>query len=163
MAPRNSTLTAERLRELHNLDPETGRLTRRTAAGGKRVGDVMGTLNKDGYVRIMVDGLIYLAQRLVWLHYYGSWPSECDHINGIRNDNSIANLRDVTRSINMQNQKKAHNRTGLPLGVYPSKQRFQATIKIDGKPVYIGNYKTADEAHAAYLEVKRKLHPGNTL
>ncbi len=165
MRPRDSTLTAERLRYLHDYDPETGLFTRRQAGGGQAIGCVMGTTNKiDGRVRIMVDGLIYLRSRLAWLHYYGEWSKEMlDHINHDVADDRIANLRDVSRMVNMQNQIRSHTKTGLPLGVYPSKRRFQAAIKIEGKRVYIGNYKTPEEAHAAYLDVKRRHHSGNTL
>ena len=164
MHPRNSTLTAERLRHLLDYDPATGLFTRRFPRGGQPTGCVVGTLNPDGTIRIGVDGDIYLANRLAWLHYHGKWPDNLvDHIDHDRANNRILNLRDVTNAVNMQNQIVAHNKTGLPLGVYKSKLRFVAMIRINKKLKHVGSFKTPEEAHEAYLRAKREWHEGCTL
>jgi hypothetical protein len=96
----------------------------------------------------------------------GAWPLfEIDHRNGIGTDNRWKNLRDGTRSFNIQNQRRARsdNKTGF-LGVHRSgkKERkgFVAKIQLDGKQRYLGVFSTAEAAHAAYLAAKRRIHPG---
>lgn len=58
------------------------------------VGSVAGVINEDGFVEIMIDGVEYLAHRLVWLYVHGNFPDgEIEHINGDKTDNRIQNLR----------------------------------------------------------------------
>ena len=85
------SLTAERLREVLDYDPDTGVFTRKVrTASSVKVGDVAGSLNGKGYIRIRVDGRLYFAHRLAWLYVHGEWPvDQVDHINGIKNDNRI--------------------------------------------------------------------------
>ncbi len=85
---------------------------------------------------------------------------EIDHINGVRNDNRICNLRDATPQINMQNKKTAHknNKLGI-LGVSKRKDgKFQAQIKSNGERFHLGVFNTADDASAAYWARKIKIH-----
>jgi hypothetical protein len=161
--------TRSRVAELLSYDPGTGEFTRlRTAPGGKsNAGDKAGILNSRGYVRIRIDGAHHQAHRLAWLYMTGEWPKhEVDHINGIRHDNRIANLRDVPRCVNQQNQRAGKSRgpaaTGL-LGVSRIKTRFRAQITVLGKRLFLGRFDTPEEAHAAYLKAKREHHEGNTL
>jgi hypothetical protein len=154
-------LTAERLRELLDYNPETGIFRWNVAA---RAGTVVGCLNR-GYRVIRVDRMLYRAHRLAWLHVYGCWPTdEIDHINGIKDDNRLANLREVTCAENQQNRRSARtdNKTGL-LGVSSSQGGFQAQIKVNCKLFFLGRFATAELAHAAYLEAKRRLHPAGML
>jgi hypothetical protein len=163
------TLTAERLRELLHYDPGTGAFTRKVDVKlrGERVaaskGDAAGYLT-DGYLLCRLDGRIYKCHRLAWLYVHGEWPKQqIDHINGVRNDNRIANLRDVSHQLNMQNIKTSRGASGV-LGVNKNgRSGWQAKITVENKPLSLGTYRTPEAAHAAYLEAKRRLHPGNTL
>lgn len=131
-------------------------------------GDRAGTITANGYVVIRFKGSAYRAHRLAWIFCYGSWPSQqIDHINGIRDDNRIINLRDVSPQTNSQNRKRANasNSNGL-LGVSKCTRRggFIAQIRhADGRMKRIGRFDTPERAHAAYLLTKRLLHEGNTL
>lgn len=166
-------LTAEQLRELLNYDPETGIFTWRQPGRGRTVGGVVGCRDHRGYVQISIGprnnrARIY-GHQAAWLYMHGYWPSEdVDHINHDKSDNRIANLRELNRSLNQQNQIRAHanNKTGY-LGVSANKggrkQRFMASIFADGRPVHLGSFDTAEEAYAAYVEAKRRLHPAGTL
>lgn len=161
-------LTVERAKELLNYDPETGVITWRVTTNSRAMaGSRAGCKHCAGYVQIHIDGRKYLAHRLAWLIIHGEWPLEhIDHINGIRNDNRKINLREASRAINMQNQRRpmAGNTSGF-LGVswFVRDKVFAAQIWIQGKKKHIGFFNDPSEAHQAYLAEKRKLHPGCTI
>ena len=91
----NETISAERLREVLDYNPETGEFTWKIATGRRvRVGGRAGTVSAKGYIVIKVFNINYQAHRLAWVHVYGVWPEkELDHSNRLRSDNSINNLR----------------------------------------------------------------------
>lgn len=158
-------VSAARLRALLSYDAETGDfrwLVNRTS--NKVAGKLAGSID-NGYLRIGVDGRSYRAHRLAWLHTHGTWPMFCvDHIDGVKTNNCLANLRDVTHNINMQNQKRAQTNTesGI-LGVYPEGIRWKAVISIHGKQTHLGTFDTPEQASTEYIAAKRLHHPGNTL
>jgi len=158
-------LTQSDLKNRLSYDPNTGLFLWKYSPGGKaKTGSVAGS-KKHGYVLITVRQRKYSAHRLAWLYMNGSFPNgEIDHIDGIRDNNAIINLRDVTRSVNTQNIKsnKKGNKLGL-LGVNSHGRNFKAQIQANGKKIHIGCFKTAIDAHNAYLKAKRELHQGNTL
>lgn len=133
-----------------------------------RGGKVAGNTNHAGYVRIGLGGAksnSYMAHRLAWLYMTGEWPvADIDHINGKRSDNRWVNLRSVSRSVNLQNQRvaRSNNNTGL-LGVTRTRGGFGAQIAAYGEQRWIGTFQTPEAAHAAYIAAKRVLHEGNTL
>jgi hypothetical protein len=155
-------VSAERLRELLDYDPETGVFTWKKTNGNRRLaGSVAGgRQDSAGYLRGGIDGRVYFAHRLAWLHFHGEWPKGIiDHINGDRTDNRIANLRDVSQTVNLQNQRKARGRSGLMGASWVElRKKWTARIKIDKKVISLGSYQTAEEAHRVYMEAKRRLH-----
>lgn len=163
-------LTAARLRELFHYDDQTGVFVRLVDVGSRasfnKAGTRAGCVNKRiGYILIGIDGRDYYAHRLAWLWVHGKWPlHQIDHINGNRADNRLENLRDVTKAQNMQNLKRSRkdSSTGL-LGVVPSKGRFTSVIFVNKVTHRLGTFDTPEQAHAAYIEAKRRLHPGGTL
>ena len=157
-------LTAETLREYLSYDPETGVFTRiKSTTRPDRVGAVAGALDRQGHVQIRVLGTLHMAHRLAWLYTYGAWPTETiDHINGIKTDNRIANLRNVSQQLNNQNQIKSRGPSGY-LGVSKYRDKWRAQIRLSGVSIHIGYFYTPEEAHAAYVEAKRKLHAGCTI
>lgn len=112
------------------------------------------SVNRDGYKagEIRVNGKRYflLAHVAVWAICKGGYPrDEIDHINGIREDNRIENLREATRTQNVQNSIKAGR--FLP-GAYPCGNVWKSQIREDGKTKYLGTFSSEIEAHAAYVE-----------
>lgn len=159
--PLEATLTATRLRELLCYDPNTGIFTRRSLRGGQPAGSVVGTPHGNGYLSARIEGRTRFLHRMAWLYMTGTYPmADVDHRNGDRTDNRWSNLRVGTRGQNMQNQRKArsNNQLGV-LGVSPQKGMFKAQIQVGGRNRYIGRYHTVEEAHAAYIAAKRRLHP----
>lgn len=159
-------LTQDRLRELLHYNPDTGVFTRLKARCSNLVGTQAGCVNKAlGYVIVSVLGSPQYGHRLAWLYMTGQEPAgEVDHINGNKADNRWSNLRDVPKLVNMQNNRKAraHNATGLQ-GVRKSGSRWESMIGHQKRQHYLGSFATPEEAHAAYLEAKRRLHEGCTI
>lgn len=153
-------LKIELVRKRLQYDPETGIFVR----GGK-AGTEAGTITCNGYRQIGIDGHSYLASRLAWFYVNGHWPTgEIDHKNGVRLDNRLDNLRDVSHQGNGHNERKSrrNNRTGF-LGVTKSGKKFASFIGLGGKTIYLGSFSTAEAAHASYVAAKRKLHSTCTI
>jgi len=162
-----ANLTVARLRELLDYDQATGVFTWRVNRRRAKAGAVAGSAYPSGYIRIKIDRHEHLAHRLCWLYVTEAWPSsQIDHRDGNRSNNRFANLREATRSVNTQNQRRAQssNRSGL-LGVRRSHSGWRATIRIPGeqRQQHLGVFDTKEDAHAAYLTAKRQWHPGSTL
>ncbi len=167
-------ITLPRLKELLYYDPETGILTWRisTMTGqhrkvfAARAGAVAGSsASSHGYSVIRLDRKLYLIHRLVWFYMTGTWPADqIDHRNGIRHDNRIANLREATQSLNMENMRRprSNNKSGF-LGVYKRRGRWMTAIRTKGGRIYLGPFDTPEEASIAYLTAKRRFHEGCTL
>ena len=157
----------ESARRTLSYDLETGQVRWKTRTGQRsKIGALVGS-SHDGYLRVKLDGRLYMLHRLAWFIHTGEWPKyEIDHINGDRRDNRMANLRDVPKCINQQNQHKARasSSTGL-LGVSKCKHRdgFLAQIRVNRQTKSLGFFGTAEQAHAAYLAAKSKLHKESDL
>jgi hypothetical protein len=159
----NPALTQERLRTLFDYNPETGIFTRIGIVNGRQQKGVAGGIDH-GYVCIGVVGKRHYAHRLAWLYVYGRWPEIVDHINGDGADNRIANLREITISGNLENQRSGHRNssTGL-LGVSPHGSRWRAAIRANKETTRLGVFDTPELAHQAYVAAKRKLHAAGML
>ncbi len=166
-------VTHEYLLEHFSYSPETGHLKwiKRPKGGNKaRLGDEpVGCINNvTGYLSVGIKRKRYYVHRVIWFYVHGEWPKNMiDHINGIRADNRLENLRDVPRHINTQNVKKAQKdnlKTGL-LGVVDDskvnkKNPYSAKIKVNSKSIHLGYFSTPQQAHDAYVVAKRKYHEG---
>lgn len=144
-------LTQERLKELLLYDPETGIFTweRRRGRPSRTLG--AGVKEKTyGHILICVDGRMFRAHRLAWLYVHGSFPARhIDHINGVRDDNRISNLREATESQNQCN-RAGTSKTGYK-GVYLHKSgRWYAMIQCGKKRQCLGYFETPEAAAEAY-------------
>ena len=162
-----SSLNSTRLKELLQYNHDTGVFTWINNMGKRiKAGSEAGCLTRQGYVQIRIDAKSYAAHRLVWLYMYGSFPDcSIDHIDGDKTNNARANLRIATQAENCQNLKKSRGSSGY-LGVSKDttrNNRWKASIKLNGKQIHIGWFKTPLEAHEAYLKAKRLFHPFGTL
>ena len=162
-----SALTAHEARMLWAYDPLTGLLTRRTDAHGGRwkAGQVVGCINKYGHVVVGFRGRLYYAHRIAYLMVTGAWPVHgVDHIDGDGSNNAWSNIRVATQAQNCQNQHhgRRRNRSGF-LGVSQKRNKYEFAIQVNGARQRKGGFSTAEEAHQAYIEAKRRLHPFGTL
>lgn len=152
------------LKALLDYSPEDGSFRWHASTGGKKANEIAGNTEVTGYVRIGIAGKTYMAHRLAWLYVHGMWPpAQLDHINRIRNDNRIVNLRLSTQIENMRNARW-RNSHGLRGVHYYKPGKYQARIsffdKRKGKSVQrsLGYYSTAQEANEVYELVAQMTH-----
>lgn len=159
-ARKNKTpLTADRLRELIDYEPETGVFTWRArpdhrSFSSRRAGTECGTICPLGYRRIGVDGRLYPAGRLAWLHVHGKWPNVfIDHKDRQRDHDAIANLRECSPAQNARNSTIPKDNTSGLKGVRWNvmARKWTAQISHGGKLRALGTFVTKEEGHAAYL------------
>jgi hypothetical protein len=125
-----------------------------------------GTVSNRGYLMLNLCGRQCSAHRLAFLIMTGRWPeNHVDHIDGNRLNNAWANLRDVKRQTNNENVRKA--RKDSHTGYLGARKRpngtFYAAITVNRKGIWLGTFKTVEEAHHVYLEAKRQYHKGCTI
>lgn len=155
-------ISQEELKEILHYDPETGIFTRRVASANNKmkVGQVAGNIDR-GYVRIMVMGRLYRAHRLAWLYVHGRFPpDEIDHINGVRGDNRLCNLRPATKSQNGMNRGAIRGKTSGYKGVswHKRDKKWHAQATVDGNHHCLGYFDTAEEASVAYQSFVMPIH-----
>lgn len=121
--------------------------------------------NSDGYLYVKVHGRLYLVHRVVMLMCYGFYGEglEVDHINHVRNDNRLVNLRFVIHGENMRNKSVSSKNTSGVTGVYFLKDRkkYRVRIVVDGETISLGNYDTLEEAATARAEANLKYKFNN--
>jgi len=142
-------LTQEKLKTIFHYDPETGIFTRFST------GKVVGSPNTKGCIQINIGHSKYVAARLAWMYMTGKFPEHfIDHKNMIKSDNRWENLREATNSQNRANTDPTADSNYK--GVYPNRYRWKAVISMGGKHVYLGNFRTKQEAAEAYRVAARK-------
>lgn len=138
----------EYLSSRYTYDPETGYIY------STRSNRVVGFRNSSGYTTIdLGGGTTFLAHRLGWFLHHGEWPPHTiDHINGIRDDNRLHNLRLATQQQNLQNRPIFKNNKLGVKGVCLHKGRYRAQLWRDGRFVLSKYFRTSEEAAAAYRQ-----------
>jgi HNH endonuclease len=150
-------IDAARLRALFHYNAFTGQFTRLATAKS------VGSRHSKGYVELRVDGRLYLCHRLAWLYAHGRWPDhQIDHVNGVRSDNALSNLRECTNAENCQNVASHRDGTSAHAGVCraarPISKPWLAQICISGKQKRLGSFATEAEAVAARYAAKAHFH-----
>lgn len=170
-----SGLTQSELRQLFNFDPMTGVLTWRVSPGrrvreGARAGCAVFQRKRADRAgnpipcrrEVQIHGKLHSESRVIWCHAYGYWPSKqevIDHINNDPFDNRLANLRLASARENALNRKRRRTRrTLLPKWVYQRGERYEASVRIDGKHRWLGAFATPDRAHKAACDFARLAH-----
>jgi hypothetical protein len=147
------------LRQSFTYDCGSGVLTR------TRTNKAANSMDVHGYVVVFFNGKIYKAHRLIWAIVHGELPKgHIDHINGNRSDNRIQNLRVVTQQQNSHNQQNINkrNKSGFRGVCWNRKSsKWQASISVNSKTIYIGVFSTPENAHLAYLNAKKVYHPSS--
>ena len=159
-------LTYKEVCELFTYNRETGALHWKKRTHPMQSEDlVAGCLSKgDGYLRVRVGGTLYLVHRIIMLLSYGhlSGSVQVDHINHIRTDNRLNNLRFVSNTTNARNSSINKNNTSGVCGVWFDKRRnkYYAEIKVDRKKHFLGYFVSIEKAAEARAEAEKhfKFH-----
>jgi hypothetical protein len=140
---------------LLSYDPETNALRwkmNRPPYG--KIGNIATIRNARGYLKVRLGGRHEFAHRVAWALFYGRIPEKSlDHINGVRDDNRISNLREATCAQNLRNVRKHRDNSSNYKGVsWSSKsQKWRSVIFVNGKQKHLGLYNNAEDAHKQYM------------
>lgn len=155
------TLTVERLRQVLNYDPETGKFIWKVSLAPRGPIGAKAGCSDGARIVVRIDGKLYLAHRLAWLYVTGLWPDgEIDHINMDQSDNRFCNLRSADRSENQRNTI-AHrdSKSGLKgVSFDVSRGRWVAKICVHGKNKQLGRFPSKEEACEAYRKAAIAVH-----
>lgn len=166
----------ETLRQLLTYDPKTGKLywnkrtpelckfakyPKRSASffNAKFFGKEAGSLTHEGYISLTLYNNNINAHIICWAIYYGEIPNlTIDHINGIKSDNRIFNLRKATKSQQAKNRKVGCSNTSGVTGVYKHKDKWRVRISCDGKKMHFGLFVNFEDAVKKRKEVELKYY-----
>ena len=153
----------------------TGYLIRKINAGTAwKAGEIAGTLHHSRGLEVYLGGKKHFVHRLIFLMHNGRWPvDQIDHINGIRGDNRIENLREVDHSENMKNIATPITNTSGVMGVVRNNGKWQAQIRTGKTHKYLGIFADINDAirvrKAAEIEYgfhenhgRKGIHEGKT-
>lgn len=165
MAPKRPP-SPERLRELLEYDPKTGKLIWKPRQGEGRVaywnrrhaGTAAGTLCPDGHIAIKIDDTNYLAHRLIWAMVHGTWPECVVHRNRNRSDNRLRNLQDTSRKVVQRRPVIYRTNTSGIRGVSWNRrtQKWVASIRVDDVTINLGSHDTKEAAGRARREGEKR-------
>lgn len=155
-------VTQSRVRELLRYDPRTGWFTWQIQSNGRvPAGSRAGTIKKERGNRreIKIDGKLYQASRLAFFYMTGQWPTQdMDHRNGDPEDDRWSNLREASRTQNVQNRGRFKTKKrDTPKGVSWHKGigLYCARITVNKKTIALGTFDTPEEAGDAYARAAR--------
>lgn len=141
-------INVTQVKELLEYNSETGDITNKCNRGTARKGKSAVQWLTSGYGTITIKGVRYTAARIAWALHYGEDPAELeiDHINHNRKDNSISNLRKVTR------QGNASNRSTFGKGVSWCKRamKWRAQVQHEGRKKSAGYHECPVLARIAF-------------
>lgn len=156
-------LTQAILKEYLHYCPITGNFTRlklHNKPGGLKIGDLAGSNNGRGYLKINLLGSRYYAHRLAFLYMEGEIPELIDHINRDKSDNSWANLRKATKEQNLYNRPvDKRNTTGVKNVRWSTRySAYEVTFTVNRKSVFLGRYKDLEVASKIAKEFRQAIH-----
>lgn len=154
-----STKTISKEEVLSLFEYKDGSLYWKSNRSGVRKNRLAGSKLKNGYVHVSVNTVFFYVHRLVFLIHHGFIPERIDHINGIRDDNRIENLRAATQSQNLWNMKMRGSNTSGVKGVHfcKKKKKWIAKFNMYYKTYYAGEFHTIKEAEAAVIKKREEL------
>jgi hypothetical protein len=162
-------ISAELLRSLLHYEPDTGVFTWKRRPDARAAWNTRYAGKVAGFDWLVCPGLLYrsirifdwpfLGHRLAWIYMTGEWPAMIDHRDSDGLNNRWENLRPATKAQNAANTGICKTNTTGFKGVSPCKSgKFRATIRRDGRQVWLGRYATAEEASIAYRRAAAARH-----
>lgn len=156
-------LTQERLKEVLYYNEDTGIFTKLASSSiydHSTIGIIVGYIEKNGYRRIQIDGVRYSAHRLVFFYLYNKWPEhQVDHLDHNKDNNCLANLKEVTHLENQKNRSLNKNNKSGVSGVSFYQNKWKAFI---GRK-FLGSFINITDAIAIRkaAEIEHGYHQNN--
>lgn len=153
------SLTHEELLELLSYDENTGLFQWIGSKQEEVLGSSAGSLVKGGYISITINGKAYRAHRLAWFYKYKVWPiGGLDHINRIRSENWIKNLREASAQQNAFNSSvRSDSLTGVRgVRFNLNKTKYVALIRVNKRSIHLGTFINLEDASSAYRSACKK-------
>ena len=140
----------ESIKEIVSYDKDTGVFVWKNPPSNRvKRGSVCNRVNSIGYIVISINRKTYLAHRLAWFFVYGNYKcGEIDHINRVKNDNRLCNLRLVSSSENSRNLPitKRNNSGTVGVSWYKNRNKWRATIMNNNRQIHLGYFDDKEEA-----------------
>jgi len=150
-----------RLEDCIRYEPNTGVLIWKERVNKNiSIGQIIGTKHSKGYLFFRLNRKFYFCHRVAWFLHTGFWPvGEIDHENGVKSDNRINNLRDVTHQQNMWNKTSQKNTSSAYKGVHKIKTsgKWRATLWNGFSKLHLGTFTDEKEAALAYDAEARRV------
>lgn len=171
----NKEIAPEVIRQLLRYDPDTGKLFWlerpekffATPVAAKRWNaryagsQALTAVSPGGYLVGCILGRPWRAHRVIWAMQTGSWPKDqIDHIDCCPTNNRWENLREASGAENSWNRRVGNDTTSGIKGVYWHKRdkRWNARIFSQRRNIFLGNFKTREEAEAAASAARKDIH-----
>lgn len=125
-----------------------------------KANSIAGNLGQNGYYRTSVKGKLIYNHRAIFLFHHGYLPKFLDHINGIKTDNRIENLREATYQQNNENKAmQKNNKSGCRCVFWhKTTNLWVVLIRKNNKQHSFGYYKNYDEACLIANQKRKELH-----
>tara|TARA_R110000782_G_C14701656_1_gene402174 strand:- start:131 stop:634 length:504 start_codon:yes stop_codon:yes gene_type:complete len=155
-------ISQRKLKSILSYNPESGSfIWLKSSCNRARLGEIAGRINSNGYRTIGINGKSYLSHRLVFVYEFGFCDAtQIDHINGIRSDNRISNLRVSSVSENQKNQRIGRNNKSGFIGVHfdKSKNKWAAAIGHKSRQIKLGSFEKKEDAVKARKAANKKYN-----
>lgn len=125
-----------------------------------KAGSICKQIDSRGYKKVTINRKSYFQSRIIFMMHYGVLPKTIDHINCIKTDNRIENLRPASIIENGQNKKiQKNNKSGFKnVHWCKTNKKWVVTIKVNKKSMSVGSFKDIELADLVAQEARNKYH-----
>lgn len=155
----------EIMRKIFHHDKRTGSLFYNSYGKWLLCKDKYKTNETNTWYKRRIGNKTFYVHRIIWFITYGYWPVQVDHINGIKNDNRLSNLRESIGWGNWQNRPpypreggRASQYKGLTWNANRWHVRIHVTENGESRRINLGRYRDEKEAALAYNEGAKKYY-----